>query len=165
MIDWFVIRRAARRQAAERLVQRRGFGAVAEELYRDIAASDATGCTVNIALHPDRPVAELVVTDDASGRFRDLHHARAAFAEKHLLAFCREATVHTTKGTVVFDGRGADELPRRRTNRGTMLRAVFDCTPERYEQFVQYTRRLAPKPGLRVFINGEEVGVETGGTT
>ncbi len=156
MIDWFAIRRAARRQVAERLVQRRGFGVVAEELYRDIAASDATGCTVTIALHPDRPVAELVVTDDASVRFRDLHHARAAFAEKHLLAFCREAAVYTTKGTVVFDGRGAEELPRRRTDKGTIFRAILDCTRERYEQFIESMRGLAPKPGLLVFINGEE---------
>ncbi len=156
MIDWFVIRRAARRQVAERLVQRRGFGVVVEELYRDIAGSDATGCTVTIALHLDRPVAGLAVTDDATGRFRDLHHARATFAKKHLLAFCREATVYTTKGTVVFDGRGADEFPRRRTNKGTVFRAVLDCTPDRYDQFVWYMRRLAPKPGLRVFINGEE---------
>ncbi len=161
MNDWSLEEKRRVRDDADRLIQTHGFGIIAEELYDDIAASNATGCTFVFMTLPETPQAGLAITDDASERFRDLNHVRTIYAQKHLLAFCTEATISTTKGTVVFDERGVENLPRRRTNRGTMLTATLDCTPEQYEQFVEYLRRLNPKPGLRVFINGEEVRVES----
>lgn len=144
------------RENAERLVQQHGFGILPDELYQDIAASNATGCTFDMALLPNKQQAALHVSDDGD-RFTDLAVVRESFAKKHILAFCTESTVSTTKGTVIFGLNEVEELPRRRTNRGTIFRATLNCTPQQYEQFVQHLRGLTVRAGLRVFINGEEV--------
>jgi hypothetical protein len=157
MSDWPLEQKVRRRDEAERLVRQHGFGVIAEELYGDIAASNATGCTFVIMPFPERRQAGLVITDDGSGRFHDLNHVRETFAGKLLLTFCTEAVIHTPEGTVVFKDGKVEDLPRRRTDKGTLVRAVLDCTAEQCDLFVQHVRRLNPKPGLRVFMNGEEV--------
>ncbi|MBI3466447.1 MAG: hypothetical protein HY000_25825 [Planctomycetes bacterium] len=67
-----------------------------------------------------------------------------------MLAFCREARIETTKGTVEFTAEGRKEWPRRKREVGTKFWAIIDCTTERYEQFLDYMQRLIVRPGLKV---------------
>lgn len=159
------------RQIAECLVEKRGFGIVGGELYRHVVNSKATECAFVLTKFPTEPLAELVVTDNDPEGFLDLNHVYTLFASsfdktnpearhvnlKYVLAICREATICTTKGSVILGPAGWEERPRRRTNRGTFFRAIIDCTDERFLQFVQFMRRLIVKPGWRLFVNGDEI--------
>lgn len=174
MSDWFTAHKDGLRQIAERLVEKRGFGIIAGELYQNVMDTNATECSFTIQKVPNAALAELVVTDNDPEGFPDLSHAYTLFApsfkkadptkagrfnlgEKYVLAFCKEATISTTKGTVDFTPEGRKENARRKTDRGTIFRATIHCTNERLEQFVQYMRRLIVKPGLKLMVNGEEI--------
>ena len=47
--------------------------------------------------------------------------------EKFVPAFCREARIETTTGTVHFDADGRHEYPGRKRDAGTRFSAVIDC--------------------------------------
>ena len=64
MSDWFIANKDGLRQIAERLVERRGFGIIGGELYQNVMDTDATECIMTIEKLPNRPVAELTVTDN-----------------------------------------------------------------------------------------------------
>lgn len=175
MLDWFIAHKDGLRQIAERLVERRGFGLLGGELYQNVMDTDATECHIKIEKISGKPQARLSCTDNGSG-FRDLTHAWTMFApsekkndptkagrfnvgEKMVLSFCREATIATTTGTVVFDENGRNNYPRRKREIGTQFEALIDCTQERYAQFVAYMRQILVHADrrMRLTINGEEI--------
>lgn len=171
--DWFVAHKEGLRQQAERLVERRGFGILAGELYQNVSDTDATECVMTFTKLPNRAAVEIKVTDNGHG-FHDLTHAWTMFApsekkgdptkagrfnlgEKVVLSFCRQAHIHTTSGMVVFDGEGRKEYPRRKREIGTEFWAIIDCTQERFEQLMDYMRKVLVRPGLMLTVNGENI--------
>lgn len=175
MSDWFAAHKDGLRQIAERLVERRGFGIIGGELYQNVMDTDATECVITIEKLPGKPQARLICTDNGHG-FHDLTHAWTMFApsekkgdptkagrfnvgEKMVLSFCREATIATTTGTVIFDGNGRQNYPRRKRDNGTQFDAVIDCTQERFDQFIHYMRQILVHPGrhIKLTVNGEEI--------
>lgn len=174
MSDWFSAHKDGLRQIGERLIERRGFGIIGGELYQNVMDTDATECVITIEKVPQRPVAELRVTDNDPTGFHDLSHAWTLFApslkkgdpekagrfnmgEKFVLSFCREARIVTTCGTVEFDSHGRKDYPRRKRPVGTEFFAVIDCTNERLQQLLDYMQRIIPKPGLAVTVNGKSL--------
>lgn len=174
MNGWFTAHKEGLRQLAMRLVEARGFGVLAAELYQNVADTGATQCSFSFQPVAGRPLFQLVVEDDDPMGFPDLTHAWTLFApslkkgdptkagrfnlgEKVVLAFCEEATIHTTCGTVVFDRAGRHEHPRRRRRVGTAFHATLACTRREGEEFVSYLDRLIVHPGLRLTINGREI--------
>ncbi|CAE7860169.1 unnamed protein product [Symbiodinium microadriaticum] len=177
MSDWFSAHKDGLRQVSERIVERRGFGIIGGELYQNVMDTDATKCVITIEKLPNKPQARLICEDDGHG-FHDLTHAWTMFApsekkgdptkagrfnvgEKMVLSFCREASIATTTGTVVFDGGGRKNYPRRKRDNGTVFEAVIDCTQERYEQFIEYMQRILVHPdrNITLTVNGEQIGV------
>ncbi len=174
--DWFAAHKDGLRQIAERLVERRGFGILAGELYQNVRDSDATECLMTLELIPGKPQAHLVCEDNGEG-FVDLTHAWTIFApsakkddptkagrfnlgEKHVLSFCRTALIHTTSGSVQFSrDEGRQVFPRRKRDVGTKFEAEIDCTRERAQQFADYVKMLIVRPGLTVKFNGDVVGL------
>lgn len=171
MSKWFEADKVGLRQIAERLVERRGFGIIGAELYQNVMDTDATECVITIYKTPGRPTAILTVSDNDPKGFHDLTHAWTLYApsakkadpekagrfnlgEKYVLSFCRDASIHTTTGLVVFDDQGRKEYPRRKRDFGTEFVATIDCTTERLQQFVEFMNRLIVKPGLTVSVNG-----------
>jgi hypothetical protein len=73
--------------------------------------------------------------------------------EKLVLAFCEEARITTTKGTVRFhDGRRFhDEL---HTDRGTTFEGTLLMRPAEFEECVAGAGRLIPPAGIEVYFNG-----------
>jgi len=173
MSDWFSAHKDGLRQVAERLVDRRGFGIVGGELYQNVMATDATECIIKVGLIPNRPVAEISVIDNGPG-YADLSHAWTVYApseKKHdptkagrfnvgckvALSFCRKARIHTTSGTVEFDGDGRHEFPRRKRETGTEFWAEIDLTRQRYDELIAHMHRLIVRPGLTLTVNGSEI--------
>ena len=172
MSDWFIANKNGLRQIAERLVERRGFGIIGGELYQNVMDTDATECIITIEKLPNRPLAELKVVDNDPNGFPDLTHAWTVFAssfkkldptkagrfnlgEKMVLSFCREARIHTTKGMVEFGPEGRKDYTRRKREFGTEFWCLIDCTQERYDQLIDYMRRIIVKPNLSLSVNGE----------
>jgi len=177
-MDWFVAHKAGLRQIAERLVERRGFGILLAELYQNIMDTDATEGIVSLVKVPNRPLAKLSVVDNSTTGFVDLTHAWTVFApsakkddptkagrfnlgEKVVLAFCDEASIETTSGTVVFKDNERNVYPRRKRPQGTEFTAVISCTQEHYDQFLEYAKTLLIKPGFTFTVNGQTIPSRT----
>ncbi len=171
MSRWFDADKVGLRQIAERLVERRGFGIIGAELYQNAMDTNATVCEITLEKTMTRGWYTLLCEDNDPVGFADLTHAYTVFApslkkydaekagrfnlgEKVVLAFCREARVETTKGTVTFDAKGRSEQPRRKRDVGTKFWAVIECTPERCDEFIAQMRRIIVKPGLKLTVNG-----------
>src|ERR1700731_1651453 len=138
MSNWFDADKDGLRQIGERLVERRGFGILGAELYQNVMDTDATECDMTLEPTEIRGKYQLVCEDNDPTGFPDLMHAYTVFApslkkndpekagrfnigEKFVLAFCREAHIETTKGTVIFDVEGRQGFPRRKREVGTRL--------------------------------------------
>src|SRR5262245_870361 len=174
MSRWFEADKTGLRHIAERLVERRGFGILGAELYQNVMDTSATTCSITLEKSKSRGWYALACEDNDPVGFADLSHAYTVFApslkkhdaekagrfnlgEKIVLAFCREARIETTKGTVAFNGKGREEQSRRRRNVGTKFWALIECTPERYDQFLAHLKCILVKPGLKLTVNGSPV--------
>ena len=174
MSRWFEADKVGLRQIAERLVERRGFGILGAELYQNVMDTSATLCAITLEKSGSRGWYALSCEDNDPTGFANLSHAYTVFApslkkhdaekagrfnlgEKIVLAFCHEARIETTRGTVVFDATGREEQPRRRRKVGTKFGALIECTPERCDEFLAHLRRILVKPGLTLTVNGDLV--------
>src|SRR5260370_14973526 len=136
--QWFDVSKAGLGKQAEE----HGKGRLIGELLQN--ALDEQGVTqiaVTLALVPGRALADLTVEDDSPEGFRDLAHAYTLFAESYkrgnpeqrgqynfgeklVLAVCEQASISTTKGSVVFaSDEGRIEHPRQKRER----RSGFQC--------------------------------------
>jgi hypothetical protein len=141
-------------------------------------ALDEPGVTqiaVTLAPVPGQELADLTVEDDAPEGFRDLSHAYTLFApsakrgnpeqrgqfnlgEKLVLAVCEQASITTTKGTVVFDPeKGRIEKPDQRRERGSVFQGRIRMTEAEYGQVCDYLRSLLLPDGIAVTFNGDRL--------
>lgn len=174
MKDWFSVDRDGLRKIGERLVERRGFGILGAELYQNVMDTNATKCEIFIQKVLSRPLAFISVTDNDPEGFIDLSHAWTMFApslkrsnpeqagrfnmgEKFVLAFCRDAKIHTTKGTVVFDKDGRRNLPKTKRAEGTEFSATIDCKADQLKELIEHMGKIIPKNGLVLTVNGAEI--------
>lgn len=160
------------------LVQRRGKSWIVCELIQN--AWDTMAGEVVVNLEPSkRGYCTLEVIDDDPEGFADLSHAFTLFAdsakksdpelrgrfnlgEKLVLALCREAEIHTTKGLVRFAKTGRHVLrnkpPRQR---GSAFWAEVQMTAAERKQALADMRDLIPPAGVRTIINGAELEPRT----
>lgn len=170
MWKWFDADKEGLRQIAERLVERRGFGIIGAELYQNVMDTDATECVITLEKGRGRGSYHLTCEDNDPAGFPNLRDAYTVFApshkksdpekagrfnigEKFVLAFCREAWIETTKGTVVFGARGRTERPRSRRKVGTKFSAVIECNEERKREFLTHMQRILVRPGFTLRVN------------
>lgn len=183
--NWFDVSR----KGLAKLVERRGGGDGAASsgngkialIYELIAnALDADGVTrVDVMLEPEQgvPLATVMVTDDAPDGFADLSHAWTLFAEsnrkayatkrgrfnlgeKLVLALCTEASIISTKGAVIFDGRGRTRTATRRSI-GTEFQGIARITRAELAEIITGLRTLIVPPGITVHVNGEQLPTRT----
>jgi hypothetical protein len=171
MKQWFNVDK----QGLGRQAEEQGKGRLVGELIQN--ALDEAGVTqiaVTLALVPGQEMADLSVEDDAPEGFHDLTHAYTFFApsakrgnpeqrgqfnlgEKLVLAVCEQASISTTKGTVIFDPElGRIEKPDKR-ERGSVLQGRMRMTPEEYSQIADYLRSLLLPDGIVVTFNGDRL--------
>ncbi len=170
--QWFDVDKAGLGKQAEQ----HGKGRLVGELVQN--ALDEAGVTrIDITLTPvpGRPLADLTVEDDSPEGFRDLAHAYTLFAdsykranpeqrgqynfgEKLVLAACEQASISTTKGTVVFDtDEGRTENPRQKRERGSVFQGRIRLTRDEFPQVCDYLRSLLLPENVAVTFNGDRL--------
>jgi hypothetical protein len=168
---WFDVDKAGLGRQAEE----QGKGRLVGELIQN--ALDEPGVTqiaATLAMVPGQEVADLTVEDDAPEGFHDLSHAYTLFApsakrgnpeqrgqfnlgEKLVLAVCEQASISTTKGTVIFDPeQGRIEKPDRR-ERGSVFQGRIRMTQDEYSRVCDYLRSLLLPDGIVVTFNGNRL--------
>jgi hypothetical protein len=168
---WFDVDKAGLGRQAEE----QGKGRLVGELIQN--ALDEPGVTqinVTLAMVPGESVADLTVEDDSPSGFADLTHAYTLFApiakranpeqrgqfnlgEKLVLAVCEQASISTTKGTVVFDPEhGRIEKPDKR-GRGSVFTGRIKMTEPEHAQVADYLRSLLLPDGIVVTFNGDRL--------
>ena len=171
MKQWFDVDKAGLGRQAEEA----GKGRLVGELVQN--ALDEPGVTqiaVQLAMVPGQSLADLTVEDDAPAGFADISHAYTLFAtsnkrtdptkrgqfnlgEKLVLAVCDQASISTTKGTVVFDAdQGRSEKEERR-ERGSVFSGRIKMTEQEYGQVSDYLRSLLLSDGIAVTFNGDKL--------
>jgi len=150
-MNWFSVDKAG----LGRQAQEQGKGRLVGELIQN--ALDEEGVTkINVTLTmPTDSVADLTVEDDSAEGFHDLTHAYTLFApslkranpeqrgqfnlgEKLVLAVCEQASISTTKGTVIFHPeKGRIEKPQCR-DRGSVFVGRIAMTQDEYAQVCDY---------------------------
>lgn len=174
MLKWFDADKDGLRQIGERLIESRGFGIILAELYQNCMDTQATTCDIILEKTDRRGKYRLVCEDNDPTGFVDLAHAYTVFApslkktdptkagrfnigEKFVLAFCDEAKISTTTGTVIFSAKGREEHPRLKRPRGTLFTAIINCNETRLIDVAAYMPKLLVKPGLRLTVNGKVI--------
>ncbi len=171
MKQWFDVDKAGLGRQAEEA----GKGRLVGELVQN--ALDEPGVTqiaVSLAMVPGQALCDLTVEDDAPAGFADISHAYTLFAtsnkrtdptkrgqfnlgEKLVLAVCDQASIATTKGTVVFDpDQGRTEKDERR-DRGSVFQGRIKMTEQEYGQVCDYLRSLLLPDGIAVTFNGDKL--------
>ncbi|WP_456749086.1 hypothetical protein [Bradyrhizobium sp. USDA 4341] len=137
-------------------------------------AWDAPGVTrvdLTISPVPGEAKATLSIIDDSPTGFTDLAHSFTLFAdstkksdptlrgrfnlgEKLVLALCQNASIATTTGTVVFDGTGRHDFPRRKRPAGTEFTATMAMTRTELAEVADFLRSVIPPVHIVTRING-----------
>lgn len=169
-MNWFSVDKAGLGRQAEE----QGKGRLVGELIQN--ALDEEGVTkidVTLTMLTDS-VAELTVEDDAPEGFHDLSHAYTLFAasrkrtdatkrgqfnlgEKLVLAVCEQASISTTKGTVVFDSEEGRIEKSECRERGSVFKGRIPMTQDEYAQVCDYLRSLLLPEGIIVTFNGQQL--------
>lgn len=176
--NWFDVDR----KGLARLIERRGGGSgwgsqgggkIALLLELIANALDADGVTrIEVILEPEpgAPLTTIVVRDDAPGGFNDMSHAWTLFAEssrkaqatkvgrfnlgeKLVLALCTEASIISTKGAVMFDGRGRSSMKARR-DRGTEFQGIARITRAELAEIQEGLKQILVPKGITLLVNG-----------
>jgi hypothetical protein len=168
--NWFDIDR----KGLAKLLERRGKIWLLHELIAN--SWDADNATlVEVMIEPEEgvPLATVIVRDDAPDGFADLSHAWTLFAEssrkgqfekrgrfnlgeKLVLALCNEASIISTKGAVMFDGRGRTSMKTRRW-RGTEFQGIARITRAELAEIKIGLRKLISPAHITTLINGDKL--------
>ncbi len=171
MSQWFSVDRAGLGKQAEQHSKGRLIG---ELVQNALDEPGVTQIAVALAPLPGRPLADLTVEDDSPEGFKDLSDAYTLYApsykrgnpeqrgqfnlgEKMVLAVCEQATISTTKGTVVFDAEGRTENPRHKRDRGSVFRGRIKLTRDEYPEVCDYLRSLLLPENVVVTFNGDRL--------
>jgi hypothetical protein len=169
--QWFDVDKTGLSKQAEEFSKGRLVG---ELIANGLDEAGVTQIAVNLTLVPGRPLADLTVEDDSPEGFRDLAHAYTLFAESYkrgnsvqrgqfnlgeklVLAVCENASISTTKGTVIFSDEGRIEKPRQKRERGSVFQGRIKITREEYPQVCDYLRSLLLPDNPTVTFNGDRL--------
>ena len=153
-------------------LSRNGKNFILSELLRN--AWDESGVTevhVVTEKYPGRPLVRLAIADDSPNGFRDLADAYTLFAdsykkidaskagrfncgEKFVLAFCEQATVTSTTGTISFNDSGRVKSSKK-SERGTSIDLLIKMTAAEHTELCTFAKTLLAPRGIETTFNGE----------
>jgi hypothetical protein len=174
---------ANRKGLANTLSELERWRAVAEA-YQNARDTDARNIVMSLS-KPKRGYSVLTVEDDDPTGFVDLRHAyelfgdtpkrddptkagRFTIGEKKLLALCKEASVESTKGTVIFEivnGKENRRESRKKRPAGTLATFVLVMSAEQYEATCKAMTSLIPDENIRVVFNDGQIATRKPGMT
>ncbi len=141
------------------------------ELLQNAWDEDIKKVTVTARMLPGRPACEIVVQDDSPEGFADIRsiytmfrdskkandpskRGRFEMGEKLVLALATEATISTTKGTIIFcDGQRVNS--RKCREKGSVFTGVFKMTREDFEEMLSDVKLLSVPEHIETMFNGE----------
>jgi hypothetical protein len=154
---------------------RNGKGFILRELVQN--ALDAPGTTrVDVTFKPviGRPLVTIEVTDDSPEGFKRLDDAWTLFAdsskkhdptlrgrfnvgEKQVLAFCENARIESTTGTVIFNdkGRRVYTAPMYVRAAGSKFSGELRMTRAEMQEMVAAAKAIIPPTHIIVTVNGD----------
>lgn len=164
-MDWFTVDKAG----LAKLLEKKGKAFAVFELIQNGWDTQAKTVTVKLRALPNKPFAVLEVEDDDPDGFKNLTHAFTLFAEsekkgdpskrgrfnlgeKLVLALCQEASIASTKGSVVFDRNGR-HTSKVKTESGSVFKGVMRMTREEYREVEEAVFRLIPPVGCGTTFN------------
>lgn len=166
------------KKGLSQLLGRRSKAFIVYEMAQN--AWDQNISKVEITLEPvkNRRRYRLVMTDDDPEGFKDLSDAFTLFAnsykkgdptkrgrfnlgEKLVLAFCDEAEIRTTSGSVVFSKNGQRKSGRKKTEAGSVFSATVAINKAEYEEICDAVNMLISPPDIDTFFNGERLMTRT----
>lgn len=170
-MQWFDIDK----QGLARLLERKGKSFAVFELVQNAWDENTTVVDVTLTRPANSAYVTLSVEDDNPEGFSDLSHAFTLFAEskkksdaekrgrfnlgeKLVLALCREATIASTSGTIVFDKEGR-HTKRAARNAGSLFTGNLRMTHDEVMECAESVKRLLPPSGIVTRYNGMEIPV------
>ncbi len=165
-MDWFTVDK----QGLAKLLERRGKAFAITELIQNAWDTRAKKVTITFEPLPAVPMSRIEVIDDDPDGFLNLAHAFTLFAEsekkadatkrgrfnlgeKLVLALCTEASIESTKGSVVFNADGRHPS-RRKLEQGSRFCGVIRMTREEHQEALSVVRTLLPPQGVETTVNG-----------
>lgn len=165
---WFEVDK----QGLAKLLEQRGKAFALFELIQNSWDAGARSVDVTLEPVPGKPIAMLVVRDDAPGGYDNLDHAFTLYAEsakkgnpelrgwmnlgeKLVLAMCIEATIVSTRGGVAFEPDGTRRSLRRTTEVGSEFRGLLRMTRDEYNDVCGSVNKLLPPSDVTTTFNGE----------
>lgn len=172
MDPWIIANREGLANTLSELERRK----VLEEAIQNAMDTRATEIKVSLSA-PYRGYSELIVEDNDPEGFVDLKFAYEMFAdtpkrgdptkagrftigEKRILALCKEASIESTTGTIIFEiVNGKDN--RRKTNKkraaGTVATFVVEMMESEYEAAIKAVPSIIPHEGQLLTFNGNVI--------
>lgn len=141
----------------------------------DERPSGVTEIAVTVTPLPNRPYANVTVEDNSERGYGDqFDDAWTLFAESYKrsnptqsgqfnlgcklwLSLCREASIQTTTGTVIFNEEGRSVHPRRKRDRGTVVKGVMYLKRDDYLDLDHLMSSLILPDDVKVTFNGREL--------
>lgn len=166
------------RKGLAKLIESRGRSFIVLELVQNAWDEDGV-TTCSITLEPDgNGIAKLIVEDDAPDGFKDITHSFTLFAEsgkksnpakrgrfnrgeKIVLALCKEASIKTTTGTVIFTEDDKRKRGRAKTKKGSIFQARVRMTKADIDECQASVMQLFPPNHITTTFNGEVVPIKS----
>lgn len=156
-----------------KLLARKGVEHTVIELVQNALDEDTSTVHITLERLPAEGRWRIVVEDDNPEGFKDLRHAYTLFAEsekkadptkrgrfnlgeKLVIARCEEASIATTKGTIVFTESGRRMLARKR-RKGSVFTGVLVLTDDEVALIEKAVYALIIPEGIAVTFNMREV--------
>lgn len=163
--NWLAVDRRGLRQ----ILAQKGKARTLLEIPANALDTEAT--EISIRFEQADGVAVLTVTDDDPNGFASLvdsytlyapstrkgdaeKRGRFGLGDKEVLALCEEATIKSTSGTVVFDGKGRRQTKAKR-EAGSEIVATLKMTKPEAKEFERLVRSLLIPAGVKVELNGD----------
>jgi hypothetical protein len=158
-----------------KLLERKGLHWLALELLQNALDTKTTVIDLTMTAIPNRPMVELVITDEDPDGFLDLSHAYTLFAEStkkddpelrgrfnfgeklvlaYALAYGGEVEISTTKGTILFDDSGRHSKRLKRSE-GSQVRVIAKLTRSQMAEVEAAILSIIPPAAVVVTYNGK----------
>jgi len=168
--SWFDVDRKGLRQ----LMDGKPKSFIIRELVQNAWDEPGVGLCIITIKHAGHGLVQLEVKDDAPEGFANISHAYTLFAEtrkrkdptkrgrfnlgeKQVLSLCKEATIKTTTGTVVFCEDGTRKKTREKTGNGSIFTALIRMNQKDMEECVMSLKAFLPPKDIFTSINGNQV--------
>lgn len=147
---------------------------IVNELVQNAWDEDITLCGIRFDFNAKNQILTISVQDDSPQGFRKIAHAYTLYAdtykrrdptkrgrfnlgEKQVLAVCLNATVETTKGTIVFNDEGRQEFPNKKRDKGSKITLMIRASINDFNELKEHAKKLLVPQNIIYTVDGKEI--------